>query len=254
MELITTVDWPADCMAGPLVKTLWDLTTSRICWCVGGVLSSQVKIPSVHQYQTVKSEESRRVGTAKLRQQKFPIFLYCSGSEERSPALVNVSECEWNAGEWRGKWRTLAQLGCAETVRARRREICKNGGENAKISHSPAMRRRSEGRPALRRPEEWRREWKTEKSRTALLCRDGPWPRVTSRARQSIPCFAKGARRRDIKMVQRMEGRMEKSRTARLCGDGPWPGVTSRAQQSILGFAKGARRYDVRMVQRKERK
>jgi hypothetical protein len=36
-------------MAGPLVKTLWDLTTSRKCWCAGGVLSPQVKIPSVHQ-------------------------------------------------------------------------------------------------------------------------------------------------------------------------------------------------------------
>ncbi|KAJ7924486.1 hypothetical protein B0H13DRAFT_1863890 [Mycena leptocephala] len=82
---------------------------------------------------------------------------------------------------------------------ARRRDVRKNGGENGEISHIPAVRRRSEGRPAPRRPEEWRGEWRTEKYRTALLCGDGPWPRVTSRARQSIPFFAKGAapRRQD---------------------------------------------------------
>ncbi|KAJ7936645.1 hypothetical protein B0H13DRAFT_1853380 [Mycena leptocephala] len=133
---------------------------------------------------------------------------------------------------------------------ARRRDVRKNGDENGEISHSPAVRRWSKGRLAPRRPEEWR----TEKSRTALLFGDGPWPRVKSRARQSTPCFAKGARRRDVRMVQRMEGRMEKSRTAQLCGDGPWPGVTSRARQSIPCFAKGTQRRNVRMVQREERK
>ena len=42
------MDWPAACVAGHLVTTLWDLTT-RTIWCAGGVPSSQVKIPSVHQ-------------------------------------------------------------------------------------------------------------------------------------------------------------------------------------------------------------
>jgi hypothetical protein len=36
-------------LAGPPVRTSWDLTTSGVRKCTGGVLSSQVKIPGVHQ-------------------------------------------------------------------------------------------------------------------------------------------------------------------------------------------------------------
>jgi hypothetical protein len=37
-----------DANRAPPVKTSWDLTTSGVRKCTGGVLSSQVKIPGVH--------------------------------------------------------------------------------------------------------------------------------------------------------------------------------------------------------------
>ncbi|KAJ7806822.1 hypothetical protein B0H13DRAFT_1929404 [Mycena leptocephala] len=197
-----------------------------------------------HALSALYLSETPAASARATKQEELRKFL------EISRLLILLGERGAESGP---KWRENGELSHSSAVRRqsegppapRRPEEWRGNGE---ISCSPAVRRRSEGCPAPRRPEEWRGEWRPEKSRTALLCGDGPWPRVTSRARQSILCFAKGAQRRNIRMVQRMEGRMEKSRTVRLYG------VTSRARQSIPCFAKGAQRRDVRMVQREERK